>query len=284
MDNYNIDDDESKQATILLDVIPISSTEQETLEADEWVKLNIFGVCWDVVSYSLFIIFSLHNFTPQKALDYALQIQNQSHVELIAQGFAILVMLAVQFFFIGRFGPPGIFMCQQLKLYDSKNIAGMLVYFVIFLVNILLSMHIFSFLNTHSNYGFFALLLAVIYVLFYSMFLLTHGATAMVLFPLKFLSDNKYPPHDSKTIFYLKFFTLLSVEVWIYIASVYQDKKYNHTYEVLYGDADGNLLARHVVQMTQMIIIPFTKAIALFSLPFADVRLSLNVFFNQPSN
>ena len=87
----------------------------------------------------------------------------------------------------------------------------------------------------------------------------------MIIFPLKFLLDDKHPPHDSKMMYRLKFYTLLSVEIWIYIAAVYQDKKYNYTDEVLYGDSSGNLVAKDVVQVRQMIIVPFVKTCVFLS-------------------
>jgi hypothetical protein len=97
------------------------------------------------------------------------------------------------------------------------------------------------------------------------MFLLNHGATAMSLFPLKFLSDSNFPPFDRVAIYFLTFFTLVTIDVWIYIVAMNQDKKYNHTSGVLYGDDDGNILARQVVEVTQMVSIPCAKALAFFN-------------------
>ena len=252
MDNNNIVVYEGKQEKLTLEVVPVTSTEQQELDneasAKEWVRLNGFGVYWDIVTYSLFFLFESKKVTQQlnekKSYEYF-------YVHII---FSVMIL-----FFVQRFGPPGIFMSQQLKLYVGKSVTGMLIYLVIFLINVLSSKHIISFLTDGDS--FFGCLLAIIYIFTYSSFLLGHGSTAMVLFPIKLLVDFSHPPHDSKIKNSLKFCSIVAIESWIYIAAVYQDKKDNHTNKVLAGESAGNMLAKDVIRVTHVIIIPLAKTL-----------------------
>ena len=276
MENYNIivDEVDNKQdhALVTDDVVPIKQSsvtelqpvvaavvvaddlesklaEQESKEwAKEWVRLNGFGFCWDVLSYPRYFLILIHN--------------NDDHQIQLLFKLLFLGISVMHFCFFVRFGTIGMFLNQQLKLSVNKSIDGMLIYLVSFLLCITSSKYITNLLEGQES-SMFCKFLTGLYMLVSTFFFRLHGATAIILFPLKFLLDIQHPPHDSNMIYLMKFCALLTVEVWIYIATVsYQDKKYNYTYDVRFGDSSGNLFAMDIVQVTQMIIIPFAKIYA----------------------
>ena len=261
MDDFNVAVDEDQKEASQLALIAVESTEPQVLkdgaDAAEKDDLFFFGFCWDTLSYFIFFLFVLHD--GPSAQNYVDLLRRQSNAALLIQGSSFLVMIGLQILFFKKCGPPGMLMCQTLQLHARKNVAGMLIYLVLFLINLSCSTYCDRLLRDHRD-SLFCVLMAALYVFFYSTFLVCHGAAALIFFPLKYLSDSRNPPCEDKMMFRIKFCVLLTVEVWIYIVAVQQDKKYNHTYEVLHGKADGNLLAKSVIFVTQMIIIPFAKA------------------------
>ena len=138
MDNYNIVVNEGIQENLHLDA-QIKSTEQQKLDDEaavkEWVSLYGLGVYWDVVSFAFFFISHLQDVI-LKMPDY---LRKASTTTLFAQGFVILLLIALQLLFMHRFGAPGSFMSQYLKLYVTKSVSGKLLYLTIVLIYILTS-------------------------------------------------------------------------------------------------------------------------------------------------
>ena len=261
MDNNKILGDDRNQETALLDDDPSKLTEQEEQCAKEFVRLNGFGIAWDILSFFILLVFEWQNFMQQLSDS----VQKQSYATLLILGFLFLILLPIQIILLFEFGTPGIFMSRQLKINVRKSMTGMVIYLVVLLISLVSSTHIFNFFKGHED-RLFCAMLACIYNFSCSTFLLGHGSAALVLFPLKVLCEPFDPLCDSETIYFLKFCTLGAIEAWIYIAALYCDKNYNQTSELHAGESSANLLAKEVIGITQMIIIPTTKLILLYLL------------------
>ena len=231
-----------------------TSKAESEIWAKEWVRLNGFGVTWDILGFFLFIVSSWNN-AMHKVSD---SVQKQSSTTWLV--YLPVVLVPIQIVLIHQFGTPGIFMSQQLKIYINKSVAGMLIYLLILLVSIVSSSNIFNFLAGQED-SLCCAVLTLLYVYFYSTFLLRHGSAAMVLFPLKVLFEQNKPPCDSKTELCLKFCTLVSIEALIYIVAINHDKNYNHATKLLSGDPITNRLTKDAINVTQMIIFPVSKMI-----------------------
>ena len=269
MENCNIVADAENQEKSLLDAVPLKLKEEERLESKarsrEWLRLNGFGFAWDTLGFFLFFVFESNN-ALQQVSEY---VSKQTTTTLCAQVCMLLVLVTIQIVLIQRFGSPGIFMSRQLKINVGKSVNGMIIYLVVLMISMVSSTHILNFSLGNGDRLFCALfcaLFACIYNFSYATFLLGHASAALVLFPLKFLTDNYHPPSTSKTIYCLKFCTLGAIEALVYIVAIstYQEKNCNRATEVFTGDSCANLLAKDVVRVTEMIIIPVTRTGVLY--------------------
>jgi hypothetical protein len=246
LQQHDFFDTEHQQIVENETINPQEQKVEDDLAIKEWIDMNGFGVCWELMSFFLAMLFHGNELNHD--------IQRLYNEPILAQALYCVKTTLVSLFLV-RVGYPGILMNRYLRL---QSFTGMLLYLLIYLIHIVFIMDYITFLDTNCiPNSWLCTFLGSTHAYIFSLCIFFHGPTSLILFPLRLIINRQKEP--TQNVYFIKFCLLVTVNVWIYIFATHQDQKYNHTSKVLLGESQGNQLAKETLDIIQWIIIPFAK-------------------------